>query len=466
MNIFTYAKHGRQILGMNSRNLEFIAPLNKRAGKRVADNKLIAKRVLEESGIPTPKTYHVITSLREARSLNPDEFPKSFVLKPNRGFGGSGILVAYTRRANGAWLDNDLREIFWEDIQTHSQDILDGRFGAVDVPDIAFFEERLSADRIFKPFAYRGVPDIRVIVYNRVPIMAMLRLPTPESHGRANLHLGGIGVGIEIETGMTTCAIQYGKVISSAFFSNITIPIWDELLAIAIRAQEATSLGFAGIDIVLSRQRGPVVLEVNARPGLSIQCANLTGLKERLMRVAGLPVDSHERGIHLSKSLFGGQRETKVKGTINGMSIVKVTETVYLKHKDDTQKVVPVKAKIDSGARSSSIDYDLASSVGYGDVVRYIKQFNLDAPMTEKEARELAHRIKQDIQFHPEIKEIKVVLSATGVTLRVTVPLFFELKGKRIETDVNLISREHLTYDMIIGRRDLGGFLIKPREKQ
>lgn len=466
MNIFAAMKHGRQILGMNSRNLEFIAPHNRSIGKRIADNKLLAKRALEENGIPTPQTYHVVTSARDMRSLHPDEFPKSFVLKPNRGFGGSGILVAYTRRENGAWLDNDLREIFWKDIQTHVQDILDGRFGAVDIPDIAFFEERLSAERVFKPFAYRGVPDIRVIVYNRVPIMAMLRLPTHESHGRANLHLGGIGVGIDISSGVTTYAIQRGSVLAGAgsFFSNITIPAWSEILALAVRASIATKLGFAGVDVVSSKRRGPVVLEVNARPGLSIQLANLEGLKGRLMRISGLQVDSPERGIHLAKSVFGDEaRETRL-AVMPGMRIVRAAETVSLRHKDDTNKLVSVKAKIDSGARSSSIDYDLAEIIGYGDVVSYIKPFNLDTIMTEARAHELARRIKKDIQSHPGIKRLKVVLSATGVTLRVTVPLSFELKGKIIETDVNLISRGHLTYDMIIGRRDLSGFLIRPRQ--
>lgn len=466
MNIFAGVKHGQSVLGMNSRNLEFIARENRSFGKHIADNKLIAKRALEDAGIPIPQTYHVITSMRDMRSLHPDETPKSFVLKPNRGFGGSGILVAYTRRENGAWLDNDLREIFWEDIQTHVQDILDGRFGAVDIPDVAFFEERLSAERMFKPFAYRGVPDIRIIVYNRVPIMAMLRLPTHESHGRANLHLGGIGVGIDIAEGVTTYAIQRGSVLAGAgsFFSNITIPGWSEMLSLAVRASIATHLGFAGVDIVASKRRGAVVLEVNARPGLSIQLANLAGLKERLMRVSGLQVDSPERGIHLSKSVFGDEARATPLSTIGGMRIVRATEVVILKHKDDSGKSVSVKAKIDSGARSSSIDYDLAEAIGYGGVVSYIKPFNLDASMDEERAHEVARRIKKDIQSHPGIKRLKVVLSATGVTLRVTVPLSFELKGKIIETDVNLISRGHLTYDMIIGRRDLSGFLIKPRK--
>ncbi|HBZ98517.1 MAG TPA: alpha-L-glutamate ligase-like protein, partial [Pseudomonas sp.] len=40
------------------------------------------------------------------------------------------------------------------------------------------------------------VPDIRIIVLMGYPIMAMLRLPTRQSGGKANLHQGAIGVGV------------------------------------------------------------------------------------------------------------------------------------------------------------------------------------------------------------------------------------------------------------------------------
>jgi len=41
--------------------------------------------------------------------------------------------------------------------------------------------------------------------------MGELRLPTKDSSGKANLHLGGIGVGIDMGTGVTTTAIHKGR---------------------------------------------------------------------------------------------------------------------------------------------------------------------------------------------------------------------------------------------------------------
>jgi hypothetical protein len=143
--------------------------------------------------------------------------------------------------------------------------------------------------------------------------------------------------------------------------------------------------------------------------------------------------------------------------------VLKVIETVVLYHKDDQNIKIPVKAKIDSGARSSSIDYKLGQYIGYSPVVDFIKPFKLGSPMTEDQARVLIKKIKKDLRSHTEIGKIKLVHSASGSTVRVTVPVRFKLKSRLIESDINLISREHLTYDMIIGRRDLEGFLIKPR---
>ena len=97
-----------------------------------------------------------------------------------------------------------------EDLKTHVQNILDGSFSLSGIPDIAFFEERLKLLKLFKPYSYKGIPDIRIIVYNKVPVMAMLRLPTRESDGKANLQQGAIGAGIDMATGVTTTAV-FGK---------------------------------------------------------------------------------------------------------------------------------------------------------------------------------------------------------------------------------------------------------------
>ena len=52
-----------------------------------------------------------------------------------------------------------------------------------------------------------------------------------------------------------------------------------------------------GADIAIDRDHGPVFLELNARPGLSIQIANLDGLLGRLQRVEGLKIKTAEKGV-------------------------------------------------------------------------------------------------------------------------------------------------------------------------
>ena len=195
------------------------------------------------------------------------------------------------------------------DLRNHIQNILDGSFSRTNTPDIAFFEERIKISKVFKPYSYKGMPDVRVIVYNGVPVMAMLRLATKESEGKANLQLGGIGCGIDMATGVTTSSVQgKSRIIeylpqSRLSLRGIKIPYWDRILEMAVLAQKASRLGYLGADVAIDRDRGPVFLELNARPGLSIQIANLDGLLSRLQRVEGLKVKSVSHGIKLAKNL-------------------------------------------------------------------------------------------------------------------------------------------------------------------
>src|SRR5207245_89711 len=66
------------------------------------------------------------------------------------------------------------------------------------------------------------------------------------------------------------------------------VPSWDEILEIAAEAQRLSGLGFAGVDISLDARNGPVVMEVNRRPGLEIQNANAAGLLRRLRMIEAL----------------------------------------------------------------------------------------------------------------------------------------------------------------------------------
>ncbi len=66
---------------------------------------------------------------------------------------------------------------------------------------------------------------------------------------------------------------------------SVSISVWTEVLNIAARSADAIGLGYLGVDIVIDRHRGPLLLELNARPGLAIQIANRSGLAPRIRAI-------------------------------------------------------------------------------------------------------------------------------------------------------------------------------------
>ena len=72
---------------------------------------------------------------------------------------------------------------------------------------------------VFEKVAVGGTPDVRIVLYRCVPVMAMVRLPTRESRGRANLHQGAVGAGVHLRTGRT-----YGGVCKAAPSPSIPTP--------------------------------------------------------------------------------------------------------------------------------------------------------------------------------------------------------------------------------------------------
>ena len=124
--------------------------------------------------------------------------------------------------------------------------------------------------------------------------MAMVRLPTRASDGKANLHRGAIGAGIDIRTGLTMTAVHNSRIVTNHPdtgnpVTGITVPFWDKMLHMASLASNITNLHYIGADFVLDQARGPVLLELNARPGLAIQMANRCGLKGRLDQIDTAP---------------------------------------------------------------------------------------------------------------------------------------------------------------------------------
>lgn len=278
------------ILGINQRNADYTLVHNPRRLYPLVDDKYQTKLLAQEAGIAVPDLYQVIETEYDAHHIHEQlaEY-QDFVIKPACGSGGDGIIVIAGRRKqlyrkiSGALLNNG-------QLTHHLSNILSGMYSLGGHADKALIEYRVKFDPIFNDISYLGVPDIRIIVFLGVPVMAMVRLPTQLSDGKANLHQGAIGAGINIATGVTNYAVWRNSTIvehpdTGVEVSGIQIPQWQHLLELASRCYELTGLGYLGVDIVLDRDKGPLMLEINARPGLNIQIANRQGLLYRLQKV-------------------------------------------------------------------------------------------------------------------------------------------------------------------------------------
>lgn len=456
-------KNRNKLLGMNARNLRFIRPNNSKSAIRLADDKLLSKKVLRKGGIPVPKLISKIRTYEELENFNWNLLPNSFALKPNRGLGGEGIIVVYGKKKNrpDTWIKADGSVITIEDFKNHIRNILDGSFSLSGVPDTAFFEERLRLLKLFKPYAFKGIPDIRVIVYNRVPVMAMLRLPTRESGGKANLQQGAVGVGIDLASGVTTTAVQGKKsrIIdtipnSRLSVSGLKIPFWREILELAVKTQEISGLGFLGADVAIDKERGPVFLEVNARAGLSIQVANQAGLQERMERVEGIKIKTIKRGVNVGMDLFGGEIEEELED-ISGQRVIGSIEKVKLIGRGN--KEVEVEAKIDTGAGWSSIDLELAKRLGFEKTVAQYEKIDIKYEDIKDLDKKERWNIFKNI---PHIESTVLVHSASGTTYRPMVKIKIIMDKREIYSKVTIIDRAQLKYPIIIGKRNLGRFLI------
>lgn len=434
------------VLGLNSRNHLYTSLYNSRGGKRVANSKLLTKKTLRKAGVRVPKTYAVI---KDGESLDKFDFlklPSDFVVKPNNGLGGQGIIVIERGgQYGGEWITSDGTTLTVQDLKLHVADILAGQYSMDDLPDTAYIEERVRVHPVFAKYSYHGTPDIRVIVFNKVPVMSYVRLPTEESGGRANLFQGAAAVGIDIATGITTYGVHHARPVdyfpgTRRKLSGIMIPQWDEILETAITASEAAGLGYMASDIVLqpsaenhksqmtNKQMSeligiPMILEINAQPGLKIQIANRAGLRDRLSRIKGLKIKDAKHGIRVAKALFA---DTKLMEKGLGRATVGAYEEVTVYGFNGAEKLI--EAKIDTGADSSSIDITLAEELGLLDPDNFLYETHFE--------------------------------SALGKRTRKVVGITYKMAGRKVKSRVSVADRSKVKTKMLIGRRDLKNFII------
>nr|WP_162149673.1 alpha-L-glutamate ligase-like protein [Pseudomonas alcaligenes] len=319
------ALEAKGIMGINRRNADYVLKYNKRHLYPIVDDKIITKERAIAAGIHVPEMYGIISTEKEIEKFSEIIGDRNdFVIKPAQGAGGDGILVI-TDKFEGRYKTVSGKIVSQEDIEHQLSSILTGLYFLGGHRDRALIEYRVTPDPIFKSISYEGVPDIRIIVLMGYPVMAMLRLPTRQSNGKANLHQGAIGVGVDLATGITLKGTWLNNKISkhpdtTNAVDGVQLPNWDGFMKLAAGCYELCGLGYIGVDMVLDVDKGPLILELNARPGLNIQIANDCGLTHRahaveahLAELAKNGVtESVEERVRFSQQLFGHVKPKEV----------------------------------------------------------------------------------------------------------------------------------------------------------
>ncbi len=304
----------REFLGLNRRDRDLVARYNPRRLAHDTIHKLRTKKLLQARGIPVAETLAVYRFQHDIKQfVDHTAAWKDFVIKPAQGTGGGGVVVIAGRQ-DQAFVSLGGGTLRARMLENHLSDILNGVYSLNHRYDEAFVERRLQAHPALARLSFQGLPDIRVVVFQGVPLMAMLRLATRRSQGRANLDNGGLGVGIDLVSGVTSGAIARRRWVmehpdTRLGLSGIRVPEWEGLVRTATRCADAIGIKYLGVDVVLDVDLGACVLELNARPGLLIQLANRRGLRplvEAVERSASQNLSVAER-VAFGRSLYAGE---------------------------------------------------------------------------------------------------------------------------------------------------------------
>lgn len=416
------------ILGMNGRYR--YTKMNPASARSYGFSKLKTKQLLFENKIPTAEIYHIFTNLSDLEAISWENIPCPFVVKPASGSAGKGILIIEEKLENQlVWLTNEKVRMTDDDLQLHVSNILDGEFSTWGSDHQAIVEERIPVHPVLARYSYRGTPDVRVIVFNSIPVMAEMRLPTKESHGTANLDKGALGLGIDIGTGITTYGIK-GKGEQITKFpgkkkkvNGLRVPEWDKVLLTATKAANAAGYVFMGADLFIHPEKGPMIVELNGFPGLSIQLANRAGLKRRMERVEGLDVRDEEHGVKIAQALFVESFADELKAK-EGLTVISTHPQISVF--DDHNKAHTAKALVNTSRFRSAISSQLADE---------LKLVDIDDLLWQQH----------------EVSEGRVPV----------VNIKFKIKGRKIETAMVVSKRLNKKANKVeIGRKDLDGFLI------
>lgn len=122
---------------------------------------------------------------------------------------------------------------------------------------------------------------------------------------------------------------------------------------------------------------------------------------------------------------------------------------------------VEVKAKFDTGARTSSIDFSVASKLGISnELLEECKKLdNIDVPkhISRKEQKEIEEKYSKDLKskFPEEVTSVQISKSSSGFSIRAYIQCKIAYYGNVVDTEVNLRDRTGMSCEMLVGLKDM-----------
>ena len=121
-------------------------------------------------------------------------------------------------------------------------------------------------------------------------------------------------------------------------------------------------------------------------------------------------------------------------------------------------------AKVDTGATYSSIDRQAAIDLGYGEAVKAFDKLEIPKNIETREEGvayvEKYHTML--VETYPDIVNTEVIINSNGRSYRIVLGVRAKMQEKEFLAHATVIDRSSLQYPLIIGKKDLGGFLVDP----
>lgn len=342
------------ILGVNKRFLKYIKPLNPQKDIKLADSKLKTKNLLKNLDIPYPKLIDVIKNRKQLKNYDFSKlYWQDFVIKPNKWSKGKWIMICSVKKLNDEFFIKVWNKLLSQDeFKKYLIDILDWKYSLTLWNDIILIEEKIEPSDEFKIFCEYWLADIRLIVMNLVPVMAMLRYPTLKSWWKANIAAWWIWFWIDIWTwkivSMYKDRIIYTKNFPKEYqqFYNKTIPYWDDILLYSSQIQYFTNIWYLWLDWVISK-KWPMLLEINARAWMEIQLVNWEWLEKRLRKIHDLHITLPSKWVEVWKTLFS----KKTTNPTVKKDIIYLEQPWFIREENqskDSEKFITIKVDLDN----------------------------------------------------------------------------------------------------------------------